>query len=64
MFPRAPGYGRINMLCGSMDYELADRDGKYYLVNRRDIADFTRYILKNISLPDTFTMRKEVDALW
>jgi hypothetical protein len=48
MFPRAPGYGRINMLCGSMDYELADKKGDYYRVNRRDIADFLRAAFEHL----------------
>jgi len=40
--PRAPGYGRINMWCGAMDYELIEKDGYYTLMNRRDIADALR----------------------
>ncbi|NNJ13751.1 hypothetical protein EKD04_025840 [Chloroflexales bacterium ZM16-3] len=40
--PRAPGYGRINMLCGAMDYELASKDGTYTIINRRDLADALR----------------------
>lgn len=42
IMPRAPGYGRINRWCGSMDYELIDRDGYYITMNRRDIADALR----------------------
>ena len=42
IMPRAPGYGRINRWCGSMDYELIDKDGYYYTMNRRDIADSLR----------------------
>ncbi|MDY0748747.1 hypothetical protein SNE35_29885 [Paucibacter sp. R3-3] len=39
-----PGYGRINMYCGSLDYEL--ENGKYSTgtINRRDIADSLRYL--------------------
>ena len=44
--PRAPGYGRINQLCGSMDYELIDSQGYYSILNRRDIADSLRATLK------------------
>lgn len=42
--PMAPGYGRINMWCGSLDYELSN--GKYILgyMSRRDIADDIRAI--------------------
>lgn len=38
----SPGYGRINMWCGSLDYEM--NNGKYvmYNINRRDIADDIR----------------------
>jgi hypothetical protein len=44
--PRAPGYGRINRWCGSMDYELISKDGTYTTMSRRDIADALRAILK------------------
>ena len=27
VMPRAPGYGRINMMCGAMDYEVIDKKG-------------------------------------
>lgn len=39
-----PGYGRINMHCGALDYEM--ENGKYSvgLINRRDIADSLRYL--------------------
>jgi hypothetical protein len=39
---RQPGYGRINMWCGSLDYEL--ENGRYTMgyINRRDIADELR----------------------
>ena len=40
--PRAPGYGRINGWCGSMDYELIEKNGYYTTMNRRDIADALR----------------------
>ncbi|EMJ98761.1 MULTISPECIES: hypothetical protein [unclassified Leptospira] len=40
--PRAPGYGRININCGSLDYEIMDRNGNYSFINRRDIADMLR----------------------
>lgn len=43
-FPRAPGYGRINMWCGAMDYEIERGDGMIHFLNRRDIADAMRVI--------------------
>lgn len=46
--PRAPGYGRINRWCGAMDYELIDRDGNYSFLNRRDIAEALRAVVKGI----------------
>lgn len=41
--PVAPGYGRINMLCGAMDFQITiDTNETYFVVNRRDIADALR----------------------
>lgn len=40
----APGYGRINMLCGALDFQITHQDGSYELINRRDIADSIRSI--------------------
>ncbi len=48
LLPSAPGYGRINMLCGAMDYELINKDGSYYVLNRRDIADGLRKVFSQI----------------
>lgn len=45
VIPRAPGYGRINRWCGSLDYELIEPQGFYSFVNRRDIADSLREML-------------------
>lgn len=44
MLAIAPGYGRINLWCGALDYEL--NNGRYILgyINRRDIADSLRTI--------------------
>jgi len=42
VMPRAPGYGRINMMCGAMDFEVVDRDEFYYILNRRDVAEKLR----------------------
>jgi len=41
---RAPGYGRINGLCGALDYELDLGDGAFQFLNRRDIAEMLRKI--------------------
>ena len=46
--PRAPGYGRINRWCGAMDYELVDKDGYYSILNRRNIADALRVVVKEV----------------
>jgi len=46
VIPRAPGYGRINRWCGSMDYELIEKNGYYTTMNRRDIADALRSIFE------------------
>ena len=46
VMPRAPGYGRINQWCGSMDFELIDKDGTYTTMNRRDIANAIRAALQ------------------
>jgi hypothetical protein len=48
VIPRAPGYGRINMMCGAMDFEVTDRDGSYYILNRRDVAEKLRAAFKAI----------------
>ncbi|ELP4887184.1 hypothetical protein QPB17_002003 [Vibrio cholerae] len=41
---RAPGYGRINMLCGALDYQVDIDHETFEFVNRRDIADAIRRI--------------------
>ena len=46
IIPRAPGYGRINMYCGSLDYELIGSDGIYETLCRRDLADCIRNCIK------------------
>lgn len=48
VLPKAPGYGRINSFCGSMDFELIETDGCYTISNRRDIADALRTCLKEV----------------
>jgi hypothetical protein len=47
----APGYGRINMWCGAIDFELSN--GRYILgnINRRDIANDIRSIMLNPDPP-------------
>jgi hypothetical protein len=41
---RAPGYGRINGLCGALDFELDMGDNSYQFINRRDIAEALRRV--------------------
>ncbi len=41
---RYPGYGRINMHCGSLDYELENGKYSFGTINRRQIADGLRYL--------------------
>jgi hypothetical protein len=48
VIPQAPGYGRINMWCGAMDFELIEKDGSYTFLNRRDIADALRAFLQEV----------------
>src|SRR2546421_501513 len=42
MLARTPGYGRINLACGAIDFEVIEKDGNYSFLNRRDIADALR----------------------
>jgi len=44
LLPHAPGYARINMLCGAMDFEVIYKDGGCEFINRRDIAEAIRVI--------------------
>lgn len=39
-----PVYGRINMSCGSLDYEISNAAVSLNTMNRRDIADDIRFI--------------------
>jgi hypothetical protein len=41
---RAPGYGRINGLCGALDFELDTGDNGFQFINRRDIAEALRRV--------------------
>jgi hypothetical protein len=47
----APGYGRINMWCGSLDYEIGSGNVVLDVVSRRDIADALRGTADHSSLP-------------
>ncbi len=47
----APGHGRINQWCGSLDYELENGQYSMGYVNRRDIADDIRSLLDDQSVP-------------
>jgi len=44
LLPHAPGYARINMLCGAMDFEIIHKDESFEYINRRDIAEAIRSI--------------------
>lgn len=50
LLPHSPGYARINMHCGAMDFEVIHKDGSFEYMNRRDIAEAIRAIDVN-SLP-------------
>ncbi len=47
----APGYSRINMWCGSLDYEIGSGNVVLDVVSRRDIADALRSTADHSSLP-------------
>jgi hypothetical protein len=49
IIPRAPGYGRIDMICGSMNYEVIDKEQQYIYLNRRDIAEKLRSAFKALN---------------
>lgn len=40
----SPGYGYINMQCGSLDYDVSSNPEYTHFVNRRDLADAFRRI--------------------
>ena len=42
--PRMPGYGRIDMRCGAMNFEIITKHEEFLYINRRDIADALRTI--------------------
>ncbi|MGB8167325.1 MAG: hypothetical protein WCF18_07515 [Chthoniobacteraceae bacterium] len=44
VLPHSPGYARINMLCGAMDFEVIHSDHSFEFINRRDIAEAIRKI--------------------
>jgi hypothetical protein len=46
-----PGYGRINMWCGSLDYEIVSGNVVLDVVSRRDVADALRGTADHSSLP-------------
>jgi hypothetical protein len=48
----APGYGRINMWCGSLDYEIGTGNVVLDVVSRRDIADGLRGTADRSNLPN------------
>lgn len=44
--PFAPGYGRISMRCGAMNYWIDVDEKGSFMINRRDIADGLRELAK------------------
>jgi len=59
-----PGYGRINMYCGSLDYQMDS--GKVILgtINRRDIADSLRNIDCNDEPPSDEVLKSFNDFMY
>ena len=47
----APGYGRINMWCGSLDYEIGSNNVVLDVVSRRGMADALRGSANHSKLP-------------
>ena len=47
----APGYGRINSWCGSLDYQLENNGVILGNISRRDIADELRALSNRTTLP-------------
>lgn len=56
----APGYGRINMLCGSLDYQMEKGLVILGTINRRNIADELRAM--NTRIPPTETEIRDFNA--
>jgi hypothetical protein len=58
-----PGYGRINMYCGSLDYQMDS--GKIILgtINRRDIADSFRNIDCSVEPPSNEALKSFDDFM-
>jgi hypothetical protein len=54
----APGYGRINNWCGSLDYELSDGRNIFGYINRRDIADSIRSFSSSDSPPSDHELKE------
>jgi len=59
----SPGYGRLNLWCGSLDFEL--ENGKYIMgfVNRRDIADGLRHLDLTGEPPSEETLKEYDDYM-
>jgi hypothetical protein len=55
-----PGYGRINLWCGSLDYELENGPYSMGYISRRDIADELRALAPNP--PPTDDELKQFDS--
>lgn len=53
----APGYGRINMWCGALDYEMSAGRVILGVINRRNIADGIRKFLDRSDIPTPEAIR-------
>lgn len=58
-----PGYGRINMYCGSLDYQMDNGPFILGLINRRDIADSIRALNLDDSPPSDVDLRSFDDFM-
>lgn len=56
----APGYGRINMLCGALEYQMTTGPVVFGNISRRDIADEIRALADRSQIP-TSEVLKEFD---
>lgn len=58
-----PGYGRINMYCGSLDYQMDSGNMILGTINRRDIADSFRSIDCTKEPPSAATLKSFDDFM-
>ena len=43
-----PGYARINMHCGALDFMAHNKEGMQFRINRRDLADMLRALEESL----------------